>query len=87
LELACSTNTFTGDVRVVEGTLACSSGSAQIGGDVGGGFGSPLYAHTVYIGTNATLALSGNDIQGQFYMTAKLRFMSMEERSRRVRCV
>lgn len=72
LELACGYNTFTGDVRVAEGTLACSSGNAQIGGDVGGGLGSPLYAHTVYVGTNATLALNGNDIQGQFYNSSKI---------------
>lgn len=71
LELACGQNMFTGDVRVVEGTLACSAGLANIGNNKGG-LGSPAHAHTIYVGTNATLALTGSDIQGQFYNDSKI---------------
>lgn len=71
LDLACGHNTFTGNVRVVEGTLACSAGFAEIGGDKSG-LGSPLYAHSIYVGTNAVLALKGNDLQGQFYNNSRI---------------
>jgi fibronectin-binding autotransporter adhesin len=66
-------STYTGDVSVTEGTLKITA-RAQYGdlNPTHSCLGNPQVAHTICIGTNATLQLSASDILGQAKSLAKM---------------
>ena len=66
---SAANSTYTGDVDVVEGTLRMAVGKADLNQDRATTFGAAKYPHTFTVHPGATLHLTDNDTQGQFYNT------------------
>jgi autotransporter-associated beta strand protein len=66
LELAYDSNFYTGDVRVVEGTLLANARQVSQTATVSP-LGNPKVPHRLYVGTNAVLWFAQSDVMGQAY--------------------
>lgn len=71
LDLAYGSNFYTGDVRVVEGTLLLNGRQVSQTATVSP-LGNPKVPHRLYVGTNAVLHFNQSDVMGQAYARSRI---------------